>query len=276
MANQIEPPLPAQPWTATYVKEGKTEENPRGGTLQKFYLDFEGSVDGFNAEDVYWRRKEGNAPVVGQSYVGSISIGDYGYRFKSEPGAGTAAPRGSVNTGSAGTSSKGWQPESERDPERSARILRQHSQEMAVRTLTALGSFQGKSAEMLRGTLKTWTDFYDKDVIETSQGAPRGAADPKPPPTIPAVDAAPAQPPPGDDHYWLCKQLEKQAVGSYPATKLADFIVDRFTPEQILKARHGLGDHERAADTLAKLKTAYENAAGEPLPTDDVADDIPF
>ena len=65
-------------WTVTEVRTGKVKNNPHGGQLQAFYVDFEGS------SDVYWQRKAGNNPQVGESYYGYIGEGEYGPRFYQE------------------------------------------------------------------------------------------------------------------------------------------------------------------------------------------------
>ena len=150
-------------WKVIDVREGKTEPNPHGGMFQKFYVDFEGSPD------TYWRRREGDAPEVGKAYYGSITKGDYGPRFKKEK-----VPEGYSGGSSEAkaTSSKGsWQPESERDPERAARILRQHSQGCAIEW-AGLMQAQGKLPENFGpNDLKTLIDWFDLDAQEAGLAA---------------------------------------------------------------------------------------------------------
>jgi hypothetical protein len=81
----------AKDWTVTEVRIGKTKHNPHGGQLQAYYVDFEG------AADVYWQRKAGNTPNVGEAYFGTIEDGQYGPRFKQmqkEDGEFTPRPEG--------------------------------------------------------------------------------------------------------------------------------------------------------------------------------------
>jgi len=162
MTEHPQPPAPTQEWTAESVRPGKVyDRNEHGKILQAFYVDFKGA-DGFKAKGTYWKREEGNSPEIGKPANGTISVGDYGYRFKLEKMGG---PRQS------GGGSKSWQSEQERDPERSARILRQHSQEMAIRAWFAYAQGDYGAPSDTKGALKEWTDFFDADVNKAGQAA---------------------------------------------------------------------------------------------------------
>jgi len=104
-------------WKVLNFRPGKTEPNPHGGQFQKFYVDFEGSPD------TYWRRREGDEPEVGRSYYGTITEGNYGPMFKKEKAPDSAS---SGSPRSHGSRSKEWKPESQYDPEKTARIGRAH------------------------------------------------------------------------------------------------------------------------------------------------------
>jgi hypothetical protein len=69
-----------QNWTVTAVREGKTTPNPKAsGNLTAYYVDLVGE-DGQESKDTYWRRKEGNAPNVNESYYLEVKEGDFGPR----------------------------------------------------------------------------------------------------------------------------------------------------------------------------------------------------
>jgi hypothetical protein len=192
-------------WKVLAFRVGKTEPNPHGGEFQKYYVDFEGSPD------TYWRRKAGDAPEAGRSYYGTIRQGDYGPIFKKEKppeGDGSTHTAGSRNYGS----SKGWQPDSERDPERVARISRSHAQEMALRYAAETDALTGlKEQPDPRATVPAFfwrlVDQFEMDVEEAAaQKAARaggastgnGSTAPLPPRSTPAPEQAIREATPAD------------------------------------------------------------------------------
>lgn len=150
-------------WEITRAKNAGTKPNPHGGTFDKYYIGLDNLDGGDNCEDAYWQRKNPSEVKVGDKVYGKLEKGDYGWRFflEPEPDGSPGASRGSseAQTGSKGS----WQPESERDPERAARILRQHSQGCAVQVLCAQG-IDGVDQAMLRTAIREWTDWFDEDV----------------------------------------------------------------------------------------------------------------
>lgn len=139
-----EPPHPTQVWQVTGVRPGKVSPNPKGqGNLQAFYCDMEGTDDGYVLPDgAYWRRKEGNAPAVGDKFLGTVSVGDYGLRFTWD-NKGQADAVGTTERAPAGTfeSAAGSPaPGGENPSDRQRSIVRQHSEGMALQFLAIAAS----------------------------------------------------------------------------------------------------------------------------------------
>jgi hypothetical protein len=149
--------------------------------------------------------KKGEGPVVGESVEGEFFEKNNEWRFRkaSKPPSGS----GEASTGSAGSSNKGsagTEYMKPRLPEEVAEMRRSHAQEMAIRSLNAMGAFEGKSPATLHDQIRQWTDFYELDTQEAGQAAIRGQA------SVPvsraggAVSTAAAEPtapesPPADD-----------------------------------------------------------------------------
>lgn len=254
------PGLPKQQeWKVLAVREGKVEPNPKGGELQKFYCDFEG------VPDVYWRRKLPATVEVGETYFGTISNGDYGPIFRKESPGGAGG--GGGGGGRSGGGGRIFKPESDFDPEKVARMGRAHAQGVAVQTMTAMGTFESKSAEQIHGTLKGWVDWFEADVNAAGEKAKAKA--PPPEPSTPAQEQAPPEPVDETTMRNLCQHAGLDSAG---ATALAGFICERLSDEQKQRAKSGL-ERDTAA-TLDKLRGAYEAAEEQALPRAD--DDIPF
>lgn len=265
MSGQREP-IPGLPkqqeWKVLAVREGKEEPGQKGGTLKKFYVDFEG------CDDVYWRRKMPAHVEVGETYFGTISNGDYGPIFKKE------SPGGAGGGGGGGGGSRGggrsFKPESEFDPEKVARMGRAHAQGMALEALQ-LGAGENKigSAEELKASIKDWTDWFEADVNAAGEAAKAAA----PPPAATTAEPAQASPPPADagpvDETTMRNLCEHAGLDKGPAERLGGFICRRLNPEQQQRAKTGL--EQDTSTTLDQLRSAYQEAEGEP-----VEDDIPF
>jgi hypothetical protein len=234
-----------------------------------------------NGEDFHctWGKKE-TPPTVGEQAEGEFFQKNGEWRFRK-----ASKPPAEVQTGSAASQNAGgkreWKPESQYDPEKTARIGRSHAQHMAILTCEGMGLFESVSADQIASKIKSWTTFYMDDVNAAGEAAkqasgiaaPQGkeGAAPLPASASPASASRPAD----DTHQFLCTIIETAGLAAYPASKLADFIVSKLNPGQRKRAETGLSDLDTAGETLAKLKTAYEQAEG-PLPEADIEDSIPF
>jgi hypothetical protein len=169
MSEEI-PGLPiTQDWTVTAVKEGKTEPNPKApGNLTKFYVHFIGD-DGTDAPDVYWRRKEGNAPEVNAKVNGTISQGQYGPIFKITTTGGIS----NFNAGGGNSAAKDdyWAAKEQRDIDGIKRMGRAHAQEMALRMVEATrdaGDLDLTDSDLvgiyLNDVVRKLTDWFENDV----------------------------------------------------------------------------------------------------------------
>jgi hypothetical protein len=262
-------------WKVLDVREGKTEDNPNGpGQLQKFYVGFEGS------SDTYWRRKAGNAPKVGETYYGTITPGKYGPMFKSEKkdGGGSGAPRRSRGSD--------WTPEAQRDPERSARILRQHSQEMAIRLLPPDAKIFTNGPDGIGRPNEKFTalvDWFDADVNQAGQAAIQGAAvggSPSPEALPSGIGTA------APDSSPVSLEEAEQALDTAAALegskrrKVAEFITTQLAPARAVKAVKNLTNTSDLGEQAATVKALIENTEawiGGPLLTEEKSDDdIPF
>lgn len=98
-----------------------------------------------------------NPPAVGSQVAGDLVQQGNMLKFKPERQQG-----GGGNFGGGGGQRSGGGGRAE-DPKRAARIVRQHSQEMAVRVLAATGGLQGTPEEVAK-LLVSWANWFDKDV----------------------------------------------------------------------------------------------------------------
>lgn len=156
-----------QNWTVVAFKEGKTEFNEGAkGKLTKFYVDFVGD-DQTEAPDVYWRRKEGNAPKINDKVYGTVSEGQYGYMFKTESKGGGGFGGG----GNSAAKDAYWQAKEERDIAGVKRMGRAHAQEMAIRMVIATGDADeldltdaSLTGTYLNEVIKKLADWFEADV----------------------------------------------------------------------------------------------------------------
>lgn len=243
------------------------ESAKHGGRFFAYPLTLEGVSD-----EVEWSRKvDSDPPKVGDRIAGSVSGGPHGKKLKVDWDAmrelnnsRSASGGGSevVTTTSANFKAKGsWQPEEERDPGRSARILRQHSQECAIRLLT-LQKAQGVTPEMVFKL----ADAFDADVNKVASQA-KGSAGGAPAP------APPAGPPSTDVLFTL---LEVAGLNGEAAKVVGDYVNLEFNPEQRQRAIQRLQNPNEKTEALESLKTLAEKFHGEHLPTAETADNIPF
>jgi hypothetical protein len=268
--------------------EPREWSSTHGGSFLSYKVDL-AEDGGAVAMGIEWTKKpESQPPSVGERVVGHLEPGKFSEKFKIDYEAtkelGGGASR-EAQTGTAGSRNGGgkrdWKPESERDPERSARILRQHSQEMALRAACSAGYFQGEiTTEKLRDDLIPLVDFFDQDVNKAGQAAKQaqGSAPPaqEGAAPLPSASPGPVSQPADDTHQYFCKLLEDAALNPDAASALATFIVEKFDNDQRRRAETGLKHLDTQKETLDKARYSYEKATGQLLP--DPADDesIPF
>lgn len=196
-------------WEITRTKNAGQKPNPHGGQLDKWYCGLKNLDGGDSCDDAYWQRKAPSEVKVGDTVYGKIEQGDYGWRFylEPEPDGPQTSSRGSSEARSG--SKRSWQPEHERDPQRAARILRQHSQDVAVQFLIAQHKDDGGPLT-LDAVFKV-ADLLDEDVrkagqassqAEGSHASPEAAAAPSTGGS-PRPDQAPA-----DEQQWAEHRLE--------------------------------------------------------------------
>lgn len=136
-----------------------------------------------------WGKKGGGDPVPGEQIEGEFYQKDGKWRFRK-------ASKSPGNSSGGSTSSKrDWQPESQYDPEKTARITRSHAQEMALRYL-ALSGFnvdpQNRMVAFHQAVLPV-IDAFELDVEEAAaQKAAPGAG-------VASTGNGSKAPPPVDD-----------------------------------------------------------------------------
>ena len=244
------------------------------------------------------RKPESRAPAVGELLALDLQETAYGTKAKldfdrtkelGQPTLQTTTPPG--GSSEVKTSSK-WQPESERDPERAARILRQHSQEMALRAIALefeLHKSVAPADYSFQDELTEWTDWFDQDVNQAGQQArqePRTEVA-QSPETASGSDS-PASPDAGDILPASLQEMGEAlstAAPNLPVAArdvIAAYMVDQLSgePERLKKAVANLTLTNRGeidptgvqAKTLSALESAAETWSGKPLPQGDALD----
>lgn len=128
---------------------------------------------------VEWSRKvESDAPKVGDQIAGDIQNGQHGDKFKMDYEA-TKELGGSSGGGSprpSGGSKREWKPESQFDPEKTARITRSHAQKVAVDLVARMSNFEKAGDKRIKEVLQDWINWFELDVEEAAaQRAATGA-----------------------------------------------------------------------------------------------------
>jgi hypothetical protein len=275
--------------------------NPHGGELTRWYVDFLDANgepvknEKGEAKDCYWQRKPEYEVKADDTVYGTISEGQYGLRFKKEQKPDGAPSSGSeARTGTGGGQGKNWQPESERDPERSARILRQHSQEMALRFLSwaavanlhpvdALAAIGIDAPEQTLGQIKALADFFDADVNQAGQAA-RGGQLPSPTTAGESQTAAsPSQPADEEkrDIEMAIDSASAENLGVEARSLVADYMLSELDEAERTRACNQLTnsqDPQAQGMTIRAMKARTEKWSGAPLPVGDTGgtDDVPF
>jgi hypothetical protein len=133
------------PLTVTAIESQRDKELPGKGTFVSYKLTVDdGTTTTANVE--LFQKKDSIPPEVGKSYENwSLEQSQYGMKIKKAGGFGGAGPR-------------------QRDPKESARIVRQHSQEMAIHW-TALAHSRGMLPEAFKlPDLEQIVDWFQRDV----------------------------------------------------------------------------------------------------------------
>jgi hypothetical protein len=208
-----------------------------------------------------WGTK-GGEPQPGEEVTGEFSQkGDGSWKFskgsKDKPQGGST---GSTESFKGGKSD---------DVQR--QIIRQHSQSAAIAYQALLDEKPNLAG------LKFLIDWFDADVLGQAAKQTQGSAAPAKEGAPPPASASPGSvSQPADEHQWFCKLLETAGLSFGPASKLATFILEKLSPEQIKKADNGLTDLDTMAKTLGQLESVFRQTTGEVLVDDNSDDDIPF
>jgi hypothetical protein len=164
------------PTYAVTAAEEKKRVDGKYGPMVVFNLRLKGP-DGIEHTAEWFTKATTPLPAPGTSLEGDLEDGQYGKSFKKAKPA----------NGFGG-----------REPRDSGRIERQHSQEMALRALAFLGTPTNASPEVLKQTIKAWTDWFVADLDNSSPNAGGGSsATPQasgPPTPVTNGSAAPAGP----------------------------------------------------------------------------------
>jgi len=259
-------------WEVTRAKNAGQKPNPHGGQFDKWYVGLKNLDGGDNCDDAYWQRKAPSTVEVGDKVYGKVEKGDYGWRFYVEKeGDAVTTSGGSKNYGGG---SKEWLPESQYDPEKTARIGRAHAQGMAIQTLTAMGTFESQSADQITGKLKEWIEFFEADVNAAAQKAAQAGE--RRSHTAGSPGSPVAQETQSNAEY-LSKLLEESGFDPAQVTVVQRYIETNFDNERRTKVEAALKDISRAPKAYDQLKQEAEAWTGEALPVDDPAStELPF
>lgn len=253
-------------FTVKAARNAGTKPNPHGGEFVKWYVDLLDSAGQLvknqagEVKDAYWQRKPDADVTEGDVVYGTVSEGEYGLRFKMEKRPDGSGPGGGEFSGSRGGG---------KSPDQQASIVRQHSQEMAIRWFTA--TTPGRSAATL-DELRPVIDWFaeDANAAQTASGDQqhqRAGEDNVSP-------AAPPQTPP--THQELHGLLEKAGLNSNASRVVTDYALTNMSAEEQDAALSMLGNPDRASAAVKRLSEKAEAHYGSPLPSDDPGDDIPF
>lgn len=262
-----------------------------GGTFLSYKVDL-AEPDGKVAKGVEWNKKpESQAPQVSEEVVGHLEEGKFGPKFKIDYEATKELSQGNRPSGASSAPSKGsakpWQPESERDPERAARILRQHSQEMAIRWAALLPDRENLT---LAGILQ-YADAFDRDVQQAGQAAVQGAGVTRPPANPQAQGGTPSTTPAPEQRSAPSEEIRDvemalseppsgQFISAAGRTVIANYMLCELPPEELLRACNQLtnkADQGQQDMTLRAMKLRAEWWSGKPLPSSPPDEEpIPF
>jgi len=245
--------MSARYYTVKAVRPGKIyPRNEHGNVLQAFYVDFSEFGEG-----VYWRRKEGNAPAVSSRVYGEIIPPDkegMAPRFKSErvPEGETPEPQSVEAVGQIAPAVK--QP-GVKPPDIQRQIIRQHSQEMALRYM-AQSEVPDHDNSLSR--LFLIADQFDNDVQLAGQAAS--------PPTLTECEQA----------------LHTAGLTGTPSNRVAEYMITQLPEDRCINAIKQLtgADLDTSAGALRTLNGLTDEwvaeAEAEGPIEDPAAESLPF
>lgn len=243
--------------------------NPWEHGITFYDMVFERNGQPFNCA---WGTK-GGEPQPGEEITGEFSQkADGTWKF-------TKGSKDKPQGGSSGGGSKPWQPESERDPERSARILRQHSEEMAVRVLglSSLGVGVLDDWDEAKAAIKEWTDWFDEDVRQAAAQAHGNATESASPPSSASrgSEQQPASEVTDEDEQRLDDALYNAGINDFNERRWLTKAWKGLPSDRQMKCLGGLiaGDIETPPKTLKGLQ---EIAGPMPESFRQPDDSVPF
>jgi hypothetical protein len=265
--------------TVEAVKDARDWQSDDGKIRLTFYTLDVKRESGMTQEVDHSRKQGGAEPQPGEELEVIFEEGKYRPKMKK-------APQGSFAGGSTERSTGGkreWKPESQYDPEKTARIGRAHAQEMALRWATLLHQTdRGLDAETLPKLFQI-ADAFERDVNQAGQAA--NSAQGAPPSKDGALLAGSASPgsssSPAEigELAELAKALDTAGLVFAPARdKVAEYMLTMPEAEQIRAVNQltNAADLETQAMTLRAMRQRAESKFGGPLPVDPAEDDIPF
>jgi hypothetical protein len=224
------------------------------------------------AGEIEWsRKKESRAPVPGERIVGDITNGQHGRKIKVDFNATKELSGGSSGgSRSHGSKSKEWKPESQYDPEKTARITRSHAQKVAVEAAVGAGYFQGEiTPAKLDDDLKPLIDWFEADVNNAAAKA-AGAGVPI------SGGAAPAPAEIQSNAEYLSRLLEEAGFDSAAWPLVQRYIEETFDNDRRTKVEAALRDPAQRDRAKGVLIGEVEKWSGKPLPVANPDDEIPF
>lgn len=275
----------SQQMTITRVMEGDEWGNDYGRN-QSYTLDLQ-LEDGSVVQDIVSNRKIRDDGSHKEPQEQEVVWGDLlpmpkgqrklklDYDAMKEHGSGSPSRSSRPSESSTGSKSSGGETDW---TIRNAEIRRQHSQEMAVRVLTATGALSDPQAkpDHISAWIKQWADEFDQDAIAAGQKASQGQS----PSTFPSDSgslAASDSPSADDTGQWLENLLIQGGASTYGAGTLARYALEKLRPDDLQKCEALLGNLDTIGEGTKRLEASYEKAEGEPVPQEDPDEEpLPF
>lgn len=267
--------------TVEAVKDARDWESEDGKIKNTYYTLDVKRENGLTQEVDHARKQGGKEPEPGEQLDVIFEEGKFRPKMKKAPSGSFAGQNSSpASSGASKGQGREWTPEAERDPERAARILRQHSQEMALRWL-ALGDELPEGLDQI-GYLIDW---FDQDVIKAANQAGGSPADPQAG-AAPPTDASPSSGSQAPDEkrdleMALAEPDDPEPLSAEARSKVADYMLTQLIDEDRDRACNQLtnkADSIQQSQTLRAMKKRTERWINGPLSQVSHPDDasIPF